>query len=295
MKQHLLPLLLAFFAIKGMAQTEPDLLSSLEEEKTTQYVTNAFKSPYVVNAKSIEMLPKGVLDFRILHRFGAVSGGGYQLFGLDQASMRLGFDYGVTKNLMLGFGRSNNKKEVDASIKYRILQQSVGARVMPVSLVWVSGLTINGLKEPAVGVETKFSRRLAYYHELIVGRKFSDKFSLQITSMLLHQNITGGIVDPNNLYCLGLGTRWKITKRTAITLDYFYSFNKFDNRLEYTPLSIGVDIETGGHVFQLHFSNATGMNERAIIQDENGQWLKGEIRFGFNLSRWFQIVKQPIQ
>jgi len=290
---YLIALLLSAFALKMNAQPE-DLLAELGVDKTTDYISNAFKSPYVINSKSMEMLPRGVLDFRILHRFGPMSGGGYELFGLDQASMRLGFDYGVTKNLTLGVGRSNNKKEIDGYFKYRILWQSKGARVMPISLVWASGVTLNGLKVPTAGVEATFTRRLAYYHELIIGRKFSDKFSLQFAPMLLHQNITESIVDPNDLFCLGLGTRYKFTKRMAVTLDYYYTFNKFNNRPDHAPLSLGIDIETGGHVFQLHFSNATGMNERAFIQDENGSWLKGEVRFGFNLSRWFQLVKTKV-
>lgn len=284
--------LLAFpMGVKAQGQ---DLLSILGDDETIDYATNAFKSPFIVNAKSMEMLPAGVLDFRILHRFGAVSDGGYELFGLDKATMRLGFDYGITKNFTAGIGRSNNKKEVDGYLKYRIFWQSKGAKVMPVSVIWVSGMTINGLKTPIDGVETTFARRLAYYHEIIIGRKFSDKFSLQLMPMLVHANISQSEVDPNNIYSLGLGARWKFTKRMAITLDYYNTFNKFAGTTVTNPLSIGWDIETGGHVFQLHFSNCTGMNERAYIMDENGNWLKGEIRFGFNLSRWFQVKQRSI-
>lgn len=273
-----------------------DLLSLLGNENTTERITNAFKSPRVINSHSIEMLAPGTMDFRILHRFGPVNGGYYQLFGLDQASMRMGFDFGLTPNLMAGFGRSTAKKEVDAFVKYRILWQSKGERNIPISLVWVSGATVNGLKEPfsEPEVTVTFSRRLSYYHALIVGRKFGERLSLQLEPTVVHRNIVDSKVIANDWYALGFGGRFKLNKRIAITWDYSYAFNRFPGNPTYNPLSLGFDIETGGHVFQLHFSNATGMNERAYISDANENWLKGGIRFGFNLSRVFQIKKQKL-
>ncbi|MBK9212016.1 MAG: hypothetical protein IPO14_03420 [Saprospiraceae bacterium] len=278
----------------GSGQTEDSMLDDIapDSEQTT-YSTNAFKSPRVINSNSIEMLRQGVLDFRILHRFGLLSGGGYELFGLDQATMRMAFDYGITNQLMVGVGRSTNKKELDGFVKYRILQQSTGKRNMPISLVWASGIMVNGLKDPFGLPDSlaKFKHRLSFYHQLIVGRKFNDKFSLQLSPMLVHQNLTSSIVQPNEIFALGLGTRFKITKRVALTLDTYYTFNKFINRINELPLALGVDIETGGHVFQIHLSNATGMNERAFISDSNGDFFKGDFRIGFNLSRWFQIAR----
>jgi hypothetical protein len=271
---------------------QDDLLSLLGEEKTTQFAQHAFKSPRVINSHSMEMLNKGTLDFRILHRFGEVSGGAYQLFGLDQASMRLGFDYGITKNFTAGFGRSTAKKELDGFLKYRLLWQSKGKRNIPVSLIWVSGLTVNGLRDPLSDpdVEVTFSRRLGYYHSLIVGRKFNEWLSVQLTPTLVHTNITDNRLVPNDLFALGFGGRLKVTKRVAFVWDYTHAFNRFPGNVTYNPLSLGFDIETGGHVFQLHFSNAIGMNERAYISDSNGNWLNGDVRFGFNLSRVFQIT-----
>lgn len=272
------------------------LLSLLDEQLSLDRATNAFKSPRVINTHSMEMLAPGTMDFRILHRFGDVSRGGYELFGLDQASMRLGFDFGITPNLMAGFGRSTSKKETDGFVKYRILWQSKGRRNIPFSLIWVSGMTINGLHDPVgiEGVATTFGRRLGYYHEVIIGRKFSERLTLQLSPTLVHNNIVANILVPNDLYAVGFGGRFKFTKRMALVWDYTYAINRFPANLNYNPLSLGVDIETGGHVFQLHFSNAVGMNERAYITDENGNWLKGQIRFGFNLSRVFQIVKRQI-
>lgn len=253
-------------------------------------VRNSFKSSRVINGHSIEMLREGVLDFRILHRFGPLSLGGYQLFGLDQASMRIGFDYGITDNLSLGFGRSTSKKELDAFAKYRIKAQTSGDRSFPVSIVWVSGITRNGLQEPFSGITSPTAtQRLGFYHELLIGRKFSDAFSLQLAPIFVHQNVVEDERTPNDLYAMSLGGRLKLNKRIALTWDYAYAFNRQPNDPSLNPLSIGLDIETGGHVFQLHFSNATGMNERAYLTDSNGNWGNGDIRFGFNLSRVFQL------
>lgn len=284
-------LLLAF-----NVQAQDDLLDMLGNDKTTDYASNSFKGTRVINSHSMEMLHPGTMDFRILHRFGRIDQGAYQLFGLDQAAMRMGFDFGLTKNLMVGVGRSTNKKELDGVIKYRLLWQSKGEKKMPVSVIALAGMTVNGLKDVVgvSGVETTFSRRLGYYYSVIVGRKFSERFSLQLSPTLVHQNIVSSEVVPNNLYALGVGGRFKVTQRLALVWDYSYAFNRFPGIAAYNPLSLGIDIETGGHVFQLHFSNAVGMNERAFLTDSNGQYFKGEIQFGFNLSRVFQLKKQKI-
>ena len=259
---------------------EESLLNLLGEEEETQMVKNAFKSTRVINGHSMEMLRKGVLDFRILHRFGPINGGAYNFFGLDQASMRLGFDYGISEHLSVGIGRSTSRKEVDAFLKYRIKAQSTGAKAFPVSLVLVSGITRNGLQDPFPGIAVSATQRLGYYHELIIGRKFSESFSLQLVEDL---------TTPNDLYALSLGGRFKLSKRIAFTWDYAHAFNRIPDDWRLNPLSVGLDIETGGHVFQLHFSNATGMNERAYLSDDNGDWANGDVRFGFNLSRVFQL------
>lgn len=287
--------ILCALALQAAAQSE-GLLGLLDDQYTRQRATHAFKSPRVINTHSMEMLSPGTMDFRILHRFGEVSRGAYDLFGLDQASMRLGLDFGITNNFSVGVGRSTAKKEVDGFLKYRILWQSSGRRSIPVSVIWVSGMTVNGLKDPVgiEGVEVKFTRRLGYYHELIIGRKFNEWFTLQVSPTLIHNNIVANRLIPNELYAVGFGGRLKFSQRIAFVWDYTYVINRFPPNINYNPLSLGFDIETGGHVFQLHFSNAVGMNERAYISDANSNWLKGQVRFGFNLSRVFQLVKQDI-
>jgi len=286
-------LLLAFgLLIMGSSMVKAqDLLDLLgEEEPTTEYVKNAFKSSRVINGQSMEMIGAGTLDFRILHRFGDISGGAYEMFGLDAASMRMGFDYGITKNFTVGVGRSTAKKELDGFVKYRILHQSTGAKKMPFSLLYVGGITCDGMKWADTSIANYFSSRLAFYNQLIIGRKFSDRLTLQVSPTFLHRNLVDLASEPNDLYSVGVGGRIKLTQRIAITGDYFYVLNNTDETA-LNPLSLGVDIETGGHVFQLHFSNAGGMNERAFLADTKSAWSKGEIKFGFNLSRIFQIAK----
>jgi Membrane bound beta barrel domain (DUF5777) len=274
------------------AQDESMLKSIEDSLPTTEKVTGAFKSTRVINAHSTEMLAKGNLDFRILHRFGFVSAGVKQLFGLDAASMRLSFDYGITNNIMIGIGRSTFRKEIDAFIKGRILQQTTGAKVMPISLLVAAGYAVNTEESFAIVNKPKnIVDRSAYYVQTIIGRKFSSKFSLQLSPIFVHTNFPVNATDDQNIFAMGGGARYKVSKRIALTLDYHHPFGNLDS--SYTaPLSLGVDIETGGHVFQLHFSNATGMNERAYITQTTGDFFKGDIRLGFNLSRMFKIGKK---
>jgi hypothetical protein len=290
-------LLLAFWsgiALNALHTQNGDLLSLLGEEESLNKVVNAFKSPRVVNGHSIEMLEKGALDFRILHRFGKINQGFYDMFGLDNASMRMGFDYGVSSNLTIGIGRSTARKELDGFLKYRLLWQSAGAKSIPISLILVGGITHNGLRDPFLNleIEPNFVRRSAYYLQTIVGRKFSEKLSVQLVPTVLHRNLVENELEDNTMMALGLGARYKFIKRVALVIDYYYAFNRFPNDPTYNPTSIGFDIDTGGHVFQLHFSNAVGMNERAFLSDANGSWLNGDIQFGFNLSRVFQLKKK---
>jgi hypothetical protein len=274
------------------AQDESMLKSIEDSLPITEKVSGAFKSTRVINAHSTEMLAKGNLDFRILHRFGFVSAGVKQLFGLDAASMRLSFDYGIANNIMIGIGRSTFRKEIDAFIKGRILQQTTGAKVMPISLLVAAGYAVNTEESFAIVNKPKnIVDRSAYYVQTIIGRKFSSKFSLQLSPIFVHTNFPVNATDDQNIFALGGGARYKVSKRIALTLDYHLPFGNLDSN--YTaPLSLGVDIETGGHVFQLHFSNATGMNERAYITQTTGDFFKGDIRLGFNLSRIFKIGKR---
>ena len=307
MKNFILKTLLSvsvfFISVSGFAQKDEDILSGVEDAPQKQYINNAFKSSRVINGHSIEFIGKGVLDTRVLHRFGEVKSGFNNLFGLDQANMRFGFDYGVTKDLTVGVGRSNVGKEWDGFVKYRLVQQSVGGKhASPVSIVLISGVTTTTTPWADPSRKNFFTSRMGFYNELIIGRKFSEAFSLQLAPTQVHLNLVPYDAYKNDIFAIGLGGRYKLSKRTAFVVDYHFilrpingdddeggsfaatQFNQMKN-----PLSIGFDIETGGHVFQLHFSNSTGMNEKAFITNTNKSWGKGEVGFGFNLSRVFTV------
>jgi len=286
-----LAILLLLFNSPVFAQDE-DLLKLLGDEKPKkERIKYAFKSSRVINGHSMEFLNPGTMDFRILHRFGQLDQGYKNFFGLDQASMRMGFGFSIRQNLMAGIGRSTFKKEVDAYIKYAPMRQSTGPWSSPVTVALVSGMTIDGLPWADPARKNYYTSRLAYYFQAIIGRKFSENFTLQVAPTMVHKNLVQAESDPNDIYAVGVGGRIKLSKRIAFTWDYTHVVVGMPDSGYYHPLSVGFDIETGGHVFQLHFSNSTGMNERAFITETTGQWGKGEVRFGFNLSRVFQIKK----
>ena len=279
-------------ATSSFAQ-DPDLLQLLDtdEKPKKERIKYAFKSPRVINSHSIEFLNPGTMDFRILHRFGQLNEGYKNFFGLDQASMRMGFDFGIFHNLMIGIGRSTFKKELDGFVKYAPIRQSTGPWSSPVTFALVGGMTMDGTDWTDPERINFFTSRLAYYFQAIIGRKFNESFSLQVSPTMVHRNLVPLETDPNNVYAVGIGGRLKLSKRIAFTWDYSHVIIGMPDSGYYHPLSIGFDIETGGHVFQLHFSNSTGMNERAYITETTMQWGKAEIRFGFNLSRVFQVKK----
>ncbi len=281
--------ILILFSFKIQAQELLDLLG--DEKPKKEFVKNAFKSTRVINGHSIEFLSPGTMDLRILHRFGLLDQGAKNFYGLDQATMRLGFDFGILPNLMVGVGRSTYKKEIDGFVKYGLIRQSTGSHSSPITVTGVAGMTVNTLPFADTSIKNFFTSRLAYYFQTSIGRKFSEAFTLQITPTMVHNNLVPLDAQPNNVYAIGFGGRYKFTKRMAFTWDYFYLINGIEEKVNYNPLGLGIDIETGGHVFQLHFSNSTGMNERAFITETTNTWGKGEIRWGFNLSRVFQIKK----
>jgi hypothetical protein len=292
LKRALLLFAVTLFAAKSFAQDEDLLKGVADTTPTKEYVFGAFKSSRVIMSHSMEMLRPGVLDFRILHRFGNINQGLSQFFGLDQATIRLGLDYGIANNLTIGIGRGTLRKEVDGFIKWRAIQQAKGPGAAPVSLLAVAGSTIIGAPWTDPARENLFSSRVGYYGQAIIGRKFSERFTLQLMPTFLHRNFVETKQDPNDLYAAGIGGRLKLSKRVSLNVDYYYVANQNDLLDLHNPLSVGFDIETGGHVFQLHFTNAVGMNERAFLTETANDWANGDIQFGFNISRSFQIAKR---
>lgn len=273
--------------------TDVDLLSLLgEEEPVTNYTTATFKTTRVINMHSVENAAGGVLDFRISHRFGAINTGAYDLFGLDVASMRMGFEYGINDRLMVGVGRSNVNKEADAFVKYKILRQSTGKKKMPVSVSWFSSAVVRMTKWEDTSRTNYFSSRMYYCHQLLIARKFNESLSIQLAPTLVHRNLVKDSTMMNDVFAGGIGARYKITRRTSFNVEYVYVLPGQIEDIYTNSLSIGFDIETGGHVFQLHFTNSKPMNEKGFITETTGSWEKGDIMFGFNVSRVFSVGKR---
>jgi len=285
---NLIFLVLAPMALE--AQQIDDLLDEVSES-STEYVSATFKSTRIVSGHSIERMPAGQLDFRISHRFGPVNGGAYEFFGLDQASMRLGLEYGITDWLMAGIGRGTYEKTYDGFLKFSVLRQSRGKKAMPVSLSYLSTIAVNTMKWTGDG-DLPLWDRASYVHQLLIARKFNERLSLELNPTFVHRNLVNTELDPNDLWAVGVGGRFKITKRISFNAEYYYvvpPLHDYQSTETYPPISLGFDIETGGHVFQIHFTNSLAMIEKGFIGETTGNWLDGDIHIGFNLSRVFTL------
>jgi hypothetical protein len=273
-------------------KAQDDLMNLLnEEEPTKQYAYATFKTTRVVLGQSVENPATGTLQFLIEHNFGRINQGAYELFGLDQSTIRLGLEYGINDWLTVSLGRSSFEKTIDGAIKAKLLRQSTGNRNMPLSVIFYSNTTVNGLKWQDKTRKNYFSSRLAFTHQLLIARKFSNAFSFQLSPTLIHKNLVATRSEPNDIYALGAGGRIKLTQRTSINAEYFHAFNGNEDKLYKDAIALGFDIETGGHVFQLRVSNAQPMFERAFITETTGDFTKGDIYFGFTVNRVFTIVK----
>jgi hypothetical protein len=300
MKRNLLLLLFLFSAHFSHAQD--DLLGMLQTEGSDDAIKNTFKSTMVVNAQTNETVAKRVLDFRITHRFGnmgtAAGGGPHSLWGFDHASnIRFSFDYGITDDLQVGIGRSKMREHIDGNIKYRLLQQTEQKIPISVTLYSIAAFT------PERDVTDRYKKaahRFSYVHQMIIARKFGDKFSFAVLPTFVHRNLVDNEANPgneqpetNDFFSLGFAGRFKLTHRTVLVADYFRNFSpyRYDNpRTPYfNPLSVGLEIETGGHVFHVNVSNSAGIIENDFLPYTRDNWLDGGFKLGFHISRVFQF------
>lgn len=303
MKRNKLYLLLAFLCVTSLGYAQDDLLESLEEEEgpTTEYAFATFKGTRVINLQSPEIPAKGVLQYVISHRFGSFNNDYfYNFLGLDNAQIRLSLDYSITDWLNVGLSHASFRKVHDGFVKYRLFRQSKGAKNFPFTITGFSGIYYQNLRFND-GLEHSESERLSYVHELVIARKFNSKFSAELTPTVVHRNVVELESFSNDVFALGAGARYKFTEMHALSVEYIHQFNPYTfvnvdgNREDYkNSLSIGFDIETGGHVFQLFLTNSPGVSEPLVITDTNTSWADGDIHFGFNISRVFTIVKPKL-
>lgn len=301
-------LLLTVLCVSLNAQ-EPDLLSLVDDSgNENEKVFATFKTTKIVNSQSIETVKKRCLDFRITHRFDniAVGGSAHTMWGFDNSQdIRYSFDYGLTDNLTLGFARSKQNELLELYTKYRFLEQTVNNKI-PVSIAFYASAGYTPVTGRAfylgVDKDTKQNdlHRLNYFSQLIIARKFNSWLSLQIMPSYHHRNFIKYAIntsnnkeDQNDIFSMGVGGRLRFTKRMALIVDYFYNFSEYrtNNKLNpfYNPLAVGLEMETGGHVFHMNFTNNGGISENNFIPNTTSNWLKGEFKFGFNISRVFHF------
>ncbi|MCX7986774.1 MAG: DUF5777 family beta-barrel protein [Bacteroidales bacterium] len=289
-------LLVALFAcnLSIAAQDVDEILNQLETSNIDNTVTATFKATRILNGHSIERMPHGQLDFRIHHRFGTLNSGAYNFWGIDAAQTQFSLEYGITDWLMAGLSRGSYEKTYGGFLKFSLFRQKQ-SNGMPVSISYLTASTIRSQDFPFIDSlqnndNYPFSSRLAYVHQLLIARKFSNRLSLQVSPVLIHYNMVSRSNEPNNIFALGVGGRIKLTTRTSFNFEYYPRLPSKGIPSQYTDaLSFGFDIETGGHVFQLILTNTQGMIEKDFIGRTTGKWNKGDIHFGFNISRVFTI------
>jgi hypothetical protein len=273
-----------------------DAQMKTENQNKIQRTQATFKSTRLINGHTVETTQGGVLDLKISHRFGAFDDGFYNMFGLDEASIRIGMDYGLTNRLTVGGGRSSFEKQYDGFLKYRLFWQSEGKKNIPVSVTLFASLmyatdTVAMKNEKKIDTRTTSVDKFSYAYQVLIARKFNSNFSLQLMPSLIHENLVDSGKHPNDIWAIGAGARFKLTQRSGITVEYYCPLPDHKSPGTFYTLSIGYEVETGGHVFQVHLSNSTGMTEKAFIAENDERWKKGEIHLGFNISRVFTIRK----
>lgn len=269
---------------------ELDELLNSETKNTTNYTSATFKASRIINGHSIEQAKEKQLDFRISHRFGTLNEGTYGLFGLDHSEIHFSLEYGIKNWLNAGVGRASKDKTYDAFAKAKILRQSTGEKNMPVSLSYFSSVEYRTIKFANTLTIRNEASRLAFVQQILLARKFNDNLSVQLSPTFIHRNLVISELDKNDLFALGIGVRHKISKRVSLNGEYFYSNNsKYSTLKTYNVFSLGVDIETGGHVFQIMLTNSQGMREGSFIPNTSGNWMDGDIHLGFNISRVFSL------
>jgi hypothetical protein len=289
MKKLLLALF--FVTLSSSLFSQDDLLDILNDETpkntTEDIVTATFKGTRIVNGHSIENKNDKELEFIIAHRFGRINTGFYDLFGLDNANIRFALEYGLTDNLTIGAGRSSYEKTYDSFLKYSLIKQKKGENSFPVAISLFGSAAVKTLRDYDPADKRSFAESLFYVGQVLIAKKFSPSLSLQLTPTYVHRNTVRTVEDPHDIFALGFGGRIKLSKRVALNTEYYYTFDEYKSINKRNSLAFGVDIETGGHVFQIILSNAITMIEKSFISETTGNFFGGDIHLGFNLSRTF--------
>jgi opacity protein-like surface antigen len=287
-------LFIGLVILNSIPSSAQDLDALLEKEvkQETTLATATFKSTRIVNGHSIERMKKRQLEFRISHRFDQLNTGAYNLYGLDYGKIHFALEYGLTDWLEIGVGRGSEDKTFDGFGKVSILRQTSGAKFMPVHLSYLASTEyVSSNINPLM---TTSSSRMSFVQQILIARKFNESLSLQLSPTFIHRNQVPLETDKNDLFALGAGARYKLSKRIALNVEYYYVYRANASALPVTyhnPLGIGIDIETGGHVFQIMLTNSQSMREAGFIGKTTGNWGDGGLHLGFNISRVFSFNK----
>lgn len=277
---------LIFILFPIVVFSQDDLLNEIDTDSIgKQYEIAAFKGLKIVNFESTKLVAKDEFTLIVSHRFGTIENGINTFFGLDDAVTRLNFVFGISDGLNIGVSRSSFQKIYESSLKYRLFRQEKNG--FPFTIVGFNAILINTALDKDNLPKLEFKHRLGYTAQLLISRKINTSFSLELAPTFFHDNYVLIDEQNNSQFALGLGGRYKLGKRWSINADYGWHLNRADNSPFKNPLSIGFDLETGGHVFQMHFTNAQPMNTNGFLGQGSGDWSDGNIYFGFNLSRVF--------
>jgi len=280
-------LLLLLMVVQSVL-AQDDLLNELAKNDSpgNDIVLSTFNGTRLVNGHSVETKHKGELEFIITHRFGTINSGGYNLWGLDDAFIRLGLEYGITDRFGVGFGRSSVDKTYDYYLKYKVLQQRTGMPLTVTAFGSASYKASMNMDFP----ELETSEKMSYVTQILIARRFSPGISFQISPVFLHRSTVDTSTEVNDLFSLGFGGRVKITKSMALIGEYYLRLNEKEENLNHDSLGLGIEFDTGGHIFQLVFTNSQGMVERSFLAETADDFFDGDIHFGFNITRTFQLA-----
>lgn len=268
---------------------QDELLAELDAESGPNYTLSTFKGTRLVNGHSVETRPAGTLEFIISHRFGLLTSGSHELWGFDVSTIRIGLEYGITDRLSLGIGRSSIDKTFDSYVKYKFLRQV--DQGFPFTVTGFGSIAYNsGMAKDSPELST--SDVMSQAIQLLIAHKFSAGFSLQLSPIMVNRNTVDPNTEVNTLFALGVGGRANITRSVSLNVEYYPRLNEKAETTRYDAVGVGVEIETGGHVFQLIFTNALGMMERRIVAQTPDDFFDGDIRFGFNITRTFQLDRK---
>ncbi|MFH4964141.1 DUF5777 family beta-barrel protein [Gaetbulibacter sp. M235] len=277
---------LFFIIFPMLIFSQEDLLNEINTDSISyQYETAAFKGLKIVNFESTKLVGKKDFTFIVSHRFGSIENGINTFFGLDDAVTRLNFVFGISDGLNIGFSRSSFQKIYETSLKYRLLRQEKNG--FPFTIVGFNALLINTSLDKDNLPQLEFKHRVGYTAQLLISRKINTNLSLELAPTFFHDNYVVVDEQDNSQFALGFGGRYKLGKRWSFNADYGWHLNRASSSPFKNPFSIGLDLETGGHVFQMHFTNAQPMNTNGFLGQGTGDWTDGTIFFGFNLSRTF--------